>query len=155
MSILAIGSVMLLQQDKASGYAMLGVTLIIAFLILYYWDKGRFDSELSNAKSTEVKSGDISVITDSRLFRDPRALTDIIERVNLVHSRKSLPEPSGLVGDDMNPVPNSREAAEAEVKAINIEDVAQKRVLFRAVGQAEEPSDDVFIEVPNTHLSAP
>jgi hypothetical protein len=155
LSIFAIGTIILLQQDKPSGYATLACTIGLACLTLYYWDKGRFDSELGNSKSTELKSGSVSITTDSRLFRDPKLLADIIDRVDLVNSRKSLPEPSGKVGDDMMPVPNSRDAALIEVKAINEEDAAQKNVLFRAIGKVEEPSDEVFIEVPNNNLNPP
>lgn len=115
---------------------------------LWAWDKSRRDVDLVGARATKIsdRSTGIEFTTDSRVIAAGGLdlLREISVMFQVMASRKPLPDPDGLVGDDGQPIPGTKDAAVLRANKVN------RQALEATVKcvSALSPESSKFIEQP-------
>lgn len=130
---LAIGSIgliwqggVLLADGKAGGW-LVGPGCLLIIAVVFGWFKSQPDVDLDKAIQTQFGLPDGTLLTtDSRVLKDKSATENLATILGALAERQSLPPAAALIDDKGQIIPNSAEAAQAHIAAINQEVEAWK-----------------------------
>lgn len=107
----------LLESGKdLPGYIVLLIGVMIISCVIYCWIKSQPYSDLSDGATTELL-----LANGASLKLDPR-LSDNLNLLNVLSGclvRKPIPDAEGMVDDDFNVIPNSKQKSSELVEDIN------------------------------------
>jgi hypothetical protein len=116
-----ICSAILFGIDKPSGgWAFFVLALLSTIAAVWSWRSSQPDVDSAGSHPTNLALPDGTLIsTDLRTIRDPKALQNFLEVINQTVNRRPLPDADGLVGVDLNLLPDSKEKAQEATRQIN------------------------------------
>lgn len=125
---LAIGGIwliwqggVLLAEDKAGGW-LVGPGCLLTLAVVVGWFRSQPDVDLDRATKTQLDLPDGTLLTtDSRVLRDKGGTENLATILGALAERQTLPPPAGLIDPNGQIIPNSAEAAQVQVAAINQE----------------------------------
>lgn len=130
----------LLGLGNNAGWAFASFSLPLAWYAKKGWFVAHADADLSDAKPTTISTADgLTVSTDSRTFRSSDSAVAFANLVIEVSQRKALPLADGLVENGVV-IPNSMDAANAQVRQINEIVEEQRRTLDALLNEHTGPT---------------
>lgn len=116
-----ICSAILFGIDKPTGgWAFFAFAVFSAIAAIKSWRSSQPDLDSAGSHPTNLALPDGTTIsTDLRTIRDPKSLQNFLELINQTINRRPLPDADGLVGTDLNLLPNSKDKAQETTRQIN------------------------------------
>lgn len=136
-----------------SGWIFVAIGLMFFIGSLWGWKQSQSDSDLDKAISTKIDLPDgTSVSTDPRVLRSPESAQALIQVLQEVLSRRPLPEPSGLVNEQLEVIQDSLPSAKAIVDKINTETQVKTNKVLDLFNLHDEQAT---VLQPNSQLEEP
>lgn len=156
IAFLVTGSVTLLLSGLIAGYFFLAAAFVLTAALLFFWDRGRLDNELANAKQTELKIGDTSITADPRTIRGAEDIGLLLNHLAFISQRHPLPKPAGMVDNNQNPIAGTENEAITQVSEINRADQELKEKISKRLNQNFLPPNQSYQEMlPGVQGSSP
>jgi len=120
----------------------------------YFWICARRDSEWADAIPTNIqmRNNNLVLSTDPRLIADKSALENLAALCQVLTYQRKLPEPDGLVDNNCEPVPETKDAAVERAKKINLL-VEEIHAAFQFKPQVTETVQLTQVESPEPGTS--
>ena len=147
-----ICSAILFGIDKpVGGWAFFAFAALSSIAAIWSWRSSQPDVDSAGAHPTNLALPDgTSISTDLRTIRNPQACQNFLEVINQTVNRRPLPDADGLVGADLNLLPDSKEKAQQATRQINGDTQAITNYLIDAfkLSESNDTVTPILLEKP-------
>lgn len=133
-----------LSRKEGISWAFLGFATLVMAGLVWAWKAGQRDADLDQGHPTTLSlENGAQLSTDSRVLSRPDGMLAITQLLDQTLRLRPLPEPSGMVDEQLVPIPGSEAAAVALVRSVNAQTHDMANAVLDRFGLGEHAAEGI------------